>query len=484
MKITRLPLHLTGDDRRVIARPFILSVARARTVLRRIEELKEEVVATLLAKVRHDFASRHRRVDVLFEENYQMAATQVRHKNNWSPQRRMLAGAYFTMEYAIDSAALFNPSIVAHPDQSNVPAGALRFVMSLRATGEGHVSSVVFRTGLITATQQVELDPVPGILNRARIVPDQQYVKHLYRRKLAEIGLNDRSVQTVLDRLPDSFTITELGRALDESRPMLTDVAGSREALRTMHWLASSNYHIDLSEEANLSELVIFPMSEDESHGIEDLRLVQFTEDDGQRCYYGTYTAYNGVRTLPMMINTRDFKRVEVHSLNGAGAVNKGIALFPRRINGKFVVCSRIDGENLYISTSDSAYFWSSATRLVTPRHPWEFVQIGNCGSPLETEEGWLLLTHGVGPVRGYSIGAILLDRDDPLKVRGALPEPLIVPLENEREGYVPNVVYTCGAIIHQRSLFIPYAQADTRTTMAVVDLDELLKRLLDNPPS
>ena len=342
---------------------------------------------------------------------------------------------------------------------------------------------MVFRTGLITADQQVELDAVPGILNRARIVPDQQYDKHLYRRKLAEMGLDDRSVQTVLERLQDTFTITELGRAIDDSRRSLTDIAGSREALRTMHWLASSNYHIDLSEDANLSELVIFPMSEDESHGIEDLRLVQFTEDDGQRCYYGTYTAYNGMRTLPMMINTRDFKRVEVHSLNGAGAVNKGIALFPRRINGKFVVCSRIDGENLYISTSDSAYFWSSATRLVAPRHPWEFVQIGNCGSPLETEAGWLLLTHGVGPVRGYSIGAILLDRDDPLKVRGALPEPLIVPLENEREGYVPNVVYTCGAIIHQRSLFIPYAQADTRTTVAVVDLDELLGRLLENPP-
>jgi predicted GH43/DUF377 family glycosyl hydrolase len=259
------------------------------------------------------------------------------------------------------------------------------------------------------------------------------------------------------------------------------DEPGAGDALRGVQWLASSNYHIDLAAEASLSELVIFPMSDDESHGIEDLRLVRFTEDNGQHRYYGTYTAYNGVRTLPTMIQTRDFKRIEVHSLNGSGAANKGMAMFPRKVGGQFVMCSRIDGESLYLSFSDSEYFWNSAIRLATPRFPWEFVQIGNCGSPLETEAGWLLLTHGVGPMRSYAIGAVLLDIADPLKVIGHLTKPLLTPLESEREGYVPNVVYTCGAITHGNSLFIPYAQADTSTSVAVVDLPELLTRLKDS---
>jgi predicted GH43/DUF377 family glycosyl hydrolase len=296
------------------------------------------------------------------------------------------------------------------------------------------------------------------------------------------MGVQRQTADAVLQRLNDSFTLNDFMKAVEEMRPMLKELAGSNEAMRSMHWLASSNYHISLQAEATLSELVLFPMNEDESHGIEDLRLVRFIEDGGEVIYYGTYTAYNGVRTLPMMIQTRDFKEVEVHSLNGPGAVNKGLAMFPRRINGKYIMCSRIDGENLYINTSDSAYFWASATRLTTPRYPWELVQIGNCGSPLETEAGWLLLTHGVGPMRSYSISAVLLDRDEPLKVLGALQEPLITPTENDREGYVPNVVYTCGAIIHRGSLFVPYAQADTSTTVAVFDLNELLDRLQRSP--
>ncbi|HEX3359303.1 MAG TPA: glycoside hydrolase family 130 protein [Tepidisphaeraceae bacterium] len=482
MKIQRLPIQLRGDDRRVIARPFVLNAARAGSVLRRVAELDEGSVDHLLQRVRQDFGTRHRRTDSIFDEHYRMALTLTGGRDDWSLERRLLAGAYFTMEYSIDSAALFNPSIVAHPDQSNVPAGALRFVMSLRATGEGHVSSVVFRTGLITADQQVELDPAPAIFHRARVVPDRKYNKHMFRTKLREIGVQGAPVETVIEKLQDAFTMSDLTNAIDSSRSTLTSVAGSNEMLRTIHWVASSNYHINMSEEANLSELVIFPMSEDESHGIEDLRMVRFIEDDGTASYYGTYTAYNGVRALPTMMHTHNFKWIEVHSLNGPGSANKGMALFPRKIDGKFVVCSRIDGENLFISRSDSAWFWSQATRLATPRHYWELMQIGNCGSPLETEAGWLLLTHGVGPVRSYAIGAVLLDLNDPLKVIGALPEPIITPLDNERDGYVPNVVYTCGAIIHGRSLFVPYAQADKTTSMAVMDLDELLDQLKKHP--
>lgn len=483
MKIQRLPIRLTGDDRRVIARPFILNAARASTVLNRVDQLDEQAVVQLLQRVRKDFGSRHRDSNATFDEHYRMAAAMIRWKNEWSPERRLLAGSYFTMEYSVDSAALFNPSIVPHPDQTNVPAGALRFVMSLRATGEGHISSVVFRTGMITANRQIELDPLPSTFHRARVIPDRQYVKPMFRQKLVEMGVDPQVIDSVLDKLGESFSLPQLLPAIEQSRTNLSTVAGSNDALRAVHWLASSNYHISLEAEANLAELVIFPMSEDESHGIEDLRLVRFAEDDGSITYYGTYTAYNGVRVLPMMIQTKDFKRVEVHSLNGPGSANKGLALFPRRINGKFVMCSRIDGENLYINISDTAYYWASATRLVAPRYPWEFMQIGNCGSPLETEAGWLLLTHGVGPVRTYTIGAVLLDRNDPLKVLGALKQPLIVPQEDEREGYVPNVVYTCGALIHNGALFVPYAQADTSTSVAVVDVDELLDELIANKP-
>lgn len=481
MDVRRLPIRLLGDDRRVIARPFILGAARIIAVMQRIELLPDTEVVDLLDDVRRDFGPRHRKLDALLEEHFRVAAAMVRWKGDWSASRRLLAGAYFTMEYSVDSAALFNPSIVPHPDQGGVPEGGLRFVMSLRATGEGHVSSVVFRTGLIADDQSVVVDPAPAVFHRARIVPDRQFMKNLFAQKLSEIGVSNPAVDQVLSVLPDSFSILDLTKAIEESRAQHMNESGSNDALRGMHWLASSNYHIDLAAEANLAELVIFPMSDDESHGIEDLRLTQFTDDQGAQKYYGTYTAYNGVRTLPTMIQTRDFKRIEVHSLNGPGAVNKGMALFPRKVGGDYVMCSRIDGENLYISFSHSEYFWNSAARLAAPRFPWEFVQIGNCGSPLETEAGWLLLTHGVGPLRTYAIGAVLLDINDPLKVIGHLPEPLITPLESEREGYVPNVVYTCGAIIHRNSLFIPYAQADTSTSMAVVNLPELLTRLRDS---
>jgi predicted GH43/DUF377 family glycosyl hydrolase len=272
-----------------------------------------------------------------------------------------------------------------------------------------------------------------------------------------------------------------LSAAIEDARPSLEGVQNAGEMLRTMLFLAQSNYHIDLAAGAPLSELVIFPMNEDESRGIEDLRMVRFVEDDGAVSHYGTYTAYNGFRTLPMLMCCNDFRRIEIHSLNGAASLNKGMALFPRRIGGRYVMCSRIDGENLFISYSDSVHFWERAERLITPKFPWEFMQIGNCGSPIETPEGWLLLTHGVGPMRSYAIGAMLLDLDNPLKVIGHLREPLLFPLPHEREGYVPNVVYTCGAMVYRDHLLIPYAQADKSTGISVVDLPRLIDRLLQD---
>jgi predicted GH43/DUF377 family glycosyl hydrolase len=458
-----------------------MSNSRIRALFDRLQGLREHEIQDLLEQVRAGYGDRHNNLDAAFAEHFTLGTDLINWHGDWSPARKALAGAYMTMEYSIDSAALFNPSIVPHPDQSNLPAGAVRFLMSLRATGEGHVSSIVFRTGVITPDLQVQVDPLPTRLHRARVHPDRFYVKNLFRWKLTEIGVAQQPIDRLLERLADRFTLPQLTLAVEQVRPELGHLPSAPEALRTALWLAQSNYHIDLSAETQLSELVIFPMNDEESRGIEDLRMVRFIEEDGGVHWYGTYTAYNGFRTLPMLMSGSDpdLRRVEVHSLNGGAALNKGMALFPRRVNGHYCMCSRIDGENLFISYSSSVHFWHKAERLIAPKFPWELMQIGNCGSPIETPEGWLLLTHGVGPMRSYAIGAMLLDLNDPLKVLGHLRQPLLTPVGEEREGYVPNVVYTCGALAHRNQLFIPFAAADRATTIAVVDLDQLINRLL-----
>ena len=395
-----------------------------------------------------------------------------------SRNQRLLIGAYLTAEYAIESAALFNPSIIPHHNQRNLPAGAVRFIMSLRATGEGHVSSIVFRTGVIFADHRIEIDPCSPFASPIRVVPDKQYEKALFHRKLQDIGVIEDVANAVLESLADSFTSDQLDHAISETRAAASDKLAIEESLLGIQWLARSNYQLELSPQTKASEVVIFPQNSNESHGIEDLRMVRFVDDDGTITYYGTCTAFDGYRILPQLIETRDFLKIGVHTINGARAQNKGMALFPRRIDGHYVMCSRIDGENLYIMFSDIIHFWETAELLRTPRSPWEFVQIGNGGSPLETSEGWLLLTHGVGPMRTYCLGAMLLDLDDPLKVIGSLNEPLIAPTERERDGYVPNVAYTCGAMIHDGQLYLPFATSDMITRFAVVSIDSLLNRL------
>jgi predicted GH43/DUF377 family glycosyl hydrolase len=485
LPVRRLPIRLEGDDRRVILRPFVMSHGRVRTLFERLHAMPEDVVEKLLAEVTASFADRHVRLIASFEENFKIGVELTGWNRTWSKARQELAGAYLTMEYSVDSAALFNPSIVPHPDQSGLPAGAVRFLMSLRATGEGHVSSIVFRTGTISADLKVEVDALPKKLNRSRVAPDRAYERALFVRKLGEIGVNGPTTEMVMQKLPEQFTLRQLSAAVEQVRKAVTiENAHAGNTLTTILFLAQSNYHIDLEPGAPLSELVIFPMSADEARGIEDLRMVRFVEDNGSIVHYGTYNAYNGFRTLPMMICFQDFRRFEIHSLNGAAALNKGMALFPRRIGGKYVMCSRIDGENLFIGYSEDIYFWEHAERLIAPKYPWELMQIGNCGSPIETPEGWLLLTHGVGPMRCYAIGAILLDLQDPLKVVGHLREPLIAPLGEEREGYVPNVVYTCGAMVHAGQLLIPYAQADKSSGIAAVELSALIDRLMESKGS
>jgi predicted GH43/DUF377 family glycosyl hydrolase len=378
-KLERLQVRFEADESRVITRPFFPGgETRIGAIIDRVIGLSDLKVEEILTRVFRDFQSRHKNIRAVFEEHCERAAKMTGRLDGMPQSRRLLIGAYFTMEYAVQSAALFNPSIVPHINQSGVPEGSVRFVMSLRATGEGHISSIVFRSGIIHADQTLEFDQ-PGLLSRpVRLWPDRKYEKRLFRKKLDEIGLAGDAVGLVMHRLPDYFTFDQLEHAVAEANVAEPEKFQLEETTDGILWLARSNYHLEIPRDADISEVVIFPQSENESRGIEDLRMVRFTDDDGSVTYFGTYTAYNGYRVLSQLIETSDFHRLAVHTLNGARAQNKGMALFPRRIDGHYVMCSRIDGENLYIMYSDFIHFWETAELLETPRNPWEFVQIGN----------------------------------------------------------------------------------------------------------
>ncbi|MCH7812812.1 MAG: glycoside hydrolase family 130 protein [Planctomycetes bacterium] len=473
--------RFASDSTRVITRPFVPGDRqRIERIVDRVCSLSEDEARALLAGVLADFAERHKDVGDVFEDNFRQVVGDLAAGRDLSRQRRMLIGSYCTMEYSIESAALFNPSIVVHPDQTGLAAGAVRFIMSLRATGEGHVSSIVFRTGVIDADGDLSVDPVSRFVERARQVKDRIYQKEVIFLKLIEMAGYNQAVQAVLDHLAEQFTFSDLEAAIDRARNDGDPSPDLREAADTMRWLARSNYHLTFPEECTPSEVVIFPTSESESRGIEDARFVRFVDDDGSVMYYGTYTAYNGVRILPQLLETSDFREFRITTLNGKYVQNKGLGLFPRKLDGWYVMISRLDGENMYLMRSKSIRFWNEAEVLQRPVFPWEFVQIGNCGSPIETSRGWLVMTHGVGPMRRYCIGAILLDLEDPSRVIGQLSEPLLAPNDEEREGYVPNVVYSCGALIHNDELILPYAMSDSASTFARVPLPELLDRLVD----
>jgi predicted GH43/DUF377 family glycosyl hydrolase len=481
LSVERLPVTFASDNRRVITRFFDPgSQARVRNIVSRVSQLSDDDVGRLLEEVFQRFHTRHKSLASVLEQHYKNAMTLIGEPIDVDLNRRLLVGSYFTMEYSIESAALFNPSIVPHLNQRNLPSGAVRFIMSLRATGEGHVSSIVFRTGVISSDHHIQMDPPSRYAHSIKVVPDKQYDRVLFRRKLDDIGVPRQASELVLSRLDDEFTMTQLEEAITAAQAAEPRKLRSNGIIQGIRWLAKSNYQLELPRGSDASEVVIFPQTSNESRGMEDLRLVRFVHDNGSVTFFGTCTAFDGYRVLPELIETCDFLRIGVHTLNGAKAQNKGLALFPRRIDGQYVMCSRIDGENLYLMYSDNVHFWESAELLQIPKSPWEFVQVGNCGSPIETPRGWLLLTHGVGPMRTYCIGAMLLDLDNPRKIIGILNEPLIVPIEAERDGYVPNVVYSCGAMIHNEKLYIPFATSDTTTRFGVVSVEQLLARLLN----
>lgn len=437
--------------------------------------LSDEQVAELLKQVLGEFANRHERVKKFFRARFEQVKIYLEPGAQPSLDRQMLIGAYFTSEYSPESAALFNPSIVPHPDQSGLPKGALRFILSLRATGEGHISSITFRTGMISAQHRITLTPPVPFVTEPERVPDAAYVKGLFTHKLEEAGVQNDFCRRVLDKLHEDFTLKELRAVLLASGLTDTSDATAARAARGILLLAESNYEVNFAPDSQVSQRVLFPSAPSQSNGIEDARFVRFQNDDGSFTYFATYTAYDGKITLPQLLETPDFVHFKFSTLNGPAVQNKGMALFPRKINGQFVMLSRQDDENILLMFSDNLHFWQTPKLLLSPSQPWEFFKIGNCGSPIETEAGWLVLSHGVGAMRKYCLGAFLLDLNDPTRVIRRLREPFLCPNEAEREGYVPNVVYTCGALLQERELIIPYAMSDSATSFGTVSLDELL---------
>ncbi len=467
------------DSSRVITKPFFPGGEdRIRNVINRVLSMSDIDSEHVLEGIKRNFDNRHKDIWGDFEINFQHVSRFMPPENKIIDTKRLLIGAYFTHEYSIQSAAFFNPSIVPHPDQSGLKPGELRFVMSFRSTGEGHLSSIEFRSGIFKKDNSTVFDPVSRYVERADIVKNPNYYLENFLRKLEEMDWKNIFSETILSQLNDEFTFEELMKAINEYERPKNHRVVIKKTIDHMLWLARSNYEIRFDPERNLSERVIFPVSENESSGIEDARFVRFVDDNGETTYYATCTAFDGWNILPQIVVTKDFLHFRMITLNGDSAKDKGMALFPRRINGRYVMISRLDGENMYISTSDNVHIWNDAQRLQKPVDPWEFIQIGNCGSPIETPEGWLLLTHGVGPMRQYFIGAILLDLDRPNRVIGKLRDPLLIPNRDEREGYVPNVVYSCGSIIHNEELIIPYAMSDQASTIAVVPIGDLLSAL------
>jgi predicted GH43/DUF377 family glycosyl hydrolase len=447
--------------------------------MERVFALSDHEVETQLDRLRSELGPRHADLNRSWRRQFDRIQAYLPDNTALSDDRQLLLGAYFTGEYAIESAALFNPSIVPHPDQTNLEQGDLRFILSLRAVGEGHISSIEFRTGIIRRNRAIEVEQTSGLVVAPEIEPEPTFPKSMFLHKLYEHGLENNWSRSVINLLGAHFSRSDLNdamqRASQEAQPHSEEV---RQTIEYLHWLVESNYEVTFDPAIPLSERVIFPVSLNETNGIEDARFVRFVEEDQSATYYATYTAYDGRHIQPQLIETTDFIRFRIRTLAGPAIQNKGMALFPRRVKGRYAMLSRFDDENLFLMFSEDRYFWDNPQLLLQPIWPWEFAKIGNCGSPIETEAGWLVLTHGVGAMRKYCIGAALLDLNNPLKVIGRLKEPLLEPAADQIDGYVPNVVYTCGALIHGGQLVLPYGLNDSATTIVTIELESLLAAL------
>jgi predicted GH43/DUF377 family glycosyl hydrolase len=484
MNVTRTGIVLKPDASRVLFRPFSpAGDERPLRILARVLALPEPEVVEMLSQVLSEFKTRHQRLLDYFLLRYEYVRGLLPTNQPLSQDRKLLIGAYFTHEYSLEAAALFNPSIVPHPDQTGLAAKTLRFIVSLRATGEGHISSITFRTGTIDGQGKISVDTPSRYVTTPDHIPPISYNKEIFWHQLQELGVADNIAETIIKTLPDHFTVAEMSQEILYLRRYAhhRNTEFDRTASRLLN-LAMSNYEVVYSPEQPLTERVIFPNAPNESNGIEDARFVRFVDDDKTVTYVATYTAYDGRVTIPQLLETTDFLRFRICTLNGPEVQNKGMALFPRKIHGQYAMLSRQDGENLYLMYSDDLHFWHDKMPLLKPTYSWEFLQIGNCGSPIETEAGWLVISHGVGPMRKYSIGAFLLDLEDPSRVIGRLEHPLLSPDELEREGYVPNVVYSCGSLVHAGHLILPYAMSDTASSFATMPLADLLAAMKPIP--
>jgi len=480
MKVKRIDKKFQPNHARVIVKPHIpVGDNRILGIITRVLSLSEEKVNQVLDRVVASFSNRHKNIWDAFDTNFNEIKRFIPENTPMSNNRRALLGAYFSSEYSIQSAAFFNPSIVPHPDQSGLTDGSLRFILSFRSVGEGHISSIEFRGGVVDENCDFIFDKVSQFAERANIASNPIYDKATFFMKLAEMRKSTmKETESIITKqihslLEDEFLLSDLIAVLQ----MVIDT-DHKEVGENIMWLAKSNYELQFKLDQELSEKIIFPASSNDSNGIEDARFVRFVDDDGSVTYYATYTAYNGHKILPQIIETKDFLTFKMITLNGEFSKNKGMALFPRKIDGKYMMISRVDGENLYLMSSDNLHFWHEAELLRQPETSWEMVQIGNCGSPIETERGWILLTHGVGPMREYSIGVVLLDIENPSKIIGNIVEPLLTCNSEEREGYVPNVVYSCGAIIHKDNLILPYAMSDTCSGIVTISVTELFNNI------
>ncbi len=483
MRITvkRQPTKVYPDPKRVIARFFYTGDERAREVISNVMKLDDKEVYEMVSPLLQEFSKRHRNITKILLKHskkvrFMLEQLEVDFKA-LSDFRKYLIGSYFTHEYSIESAAFFNPSIVEDPDQTNLVEGEKRVILSFRAVGEGHISSVVFRRALLDRNNMVHVLPAGNYIDEADVIKNAIYNKRLFLKKAADALISMQVIADVNARLGDKFEYAELRKIVLDIREEKLEPVDQLEYEKLL-WLSDTYHEICFSKDTDISDRVIFPISEFERKGIEDARFVKFQNEDGSVMYYATYTAFDGTFIIPKLLQTNDFYNFKVSPLHGKGAQNKNLALFPKKIKGKYAMMSRIDGRNNYLMYSDRITVWDQPIRLQEPLFPWEFIQIGNCGSPIETEEGWLVITHGVGPMRRYCLGASLLDLEDPSIEIGRLREPLLVPYPEEREGYVPNVLYSCGAIINNNELLLPYGLSDYCSSFATVELKHLLDRI------
>ncbi|MEX0681200.1 MAG: glycoside hydrolase family 130 protein [Balneolales bacterium] len=481
--VERKPNRFYPDFKRVINRFYHNGLERSKDLVQKILEMDDTEAELVLTETLREFARRHRNLSRKFLKHYDeikklLTSTDL-DLNRVDEQKKLLIGSYFSMEYSIVSAAFFNPSVVESPDQSGLEEGSKRIIVSFRATGEGHISSIVFHTGIIDYKGDLQFEESGPFVDEAEIVKRHHYKKKYFQSKLHEMKVDKSIISLVMKPLKNKFLYGELRKSIREAIERNNKNEEKRRAIEEIIWLADSHYEIKFSRDTDIAERVIFPISYTERKGIEDARFVRFTNDNGKVIYYATYTAFDGYHILPKLILTKDFYHFEVKPLHGASAQNKNLALFPRKINGKYIMLSRVDGVNNYICFSDKINIWGKPIKIQVSKYPWEYIQIGNCGAPVETPEGWLLITHGVGPMRRYCLGASLLELEDPTKEIGRLKDPLLIPDEEEREGYVPNVVYSCGSIIHNDKLIIPYGLSDTSSGFLSVEMESLMKKLL-----